>query len=110
MSGPPRRVLAGKHGFECGFVCGQTPDIERDELLARFRGASKSLIAPRSERRRGEESVHCQRSDRGAISDFQGRVAQTLKAASGPPRLMRRHRGHPAMAVILVQHYFSFFA
>ena len=30
-------VLAQKHGIECGFVCGETPDGERDELLARFR-------------------------------------------------------------------------
>jgi DNA repair protein RadD len=33
------RVLAEKHGVECGFVCGETPDRERDEALARFRGA-----------------------------------------------------------------------
>jgi DNA repair protein RadD len=31
-------VLAEKHGFECGFVCSETPDRERDEGLARFRG------------------------------------------------------------------------
>ena len=30
-------VLAERHGIECGFVCGETPDAERDELLARFR-------------------------------------------------------------------------
>lgn len=31
------QVLAEKHGIECGFVCGETPDAERDQLLARFR-------------------------------------------------------------------------
>lgn len=30
-------VLQEKHGLECGFVCGDTPSSERDELLARFR-------------------------------------------------------------------------
>ena len=33
-----QRVLQEKHGVECGFVCGETPPAERDELLARFRG------------------------------------------------------------------------
>jgi DNA repair protein RadD len=33
------RILAEKHGVECGFVCGDTPDREREEVLARFRGA-----------------------------------------------------------------------
>ena len=32
------RVLAERHGVECGFVCGETPAIERDSLLKRFRG------------------------------------------------------------------------
>lgn len=32
------RVLRDKHGLECGFICGDTPSAERDELLARFRG------------------------------------------------------------------------
>ena len=31
------RVLEERHGSECGFVCGQTPAKERDELLARFK-------------------------------------------------------------------------
>lgn len=31
-------VLREKHGVECGFVCGETPTADRDELLARFRG------------------------------------------------------------------------
>lgn len=31
-------VIQDKYGLECGFVCGDTPTIERDELLARFRG------------------------------------------------------------------------
>ena len=31
------QVLAEKHGIECGFVCGETPDEERVEVLARFR-------------------------------------------------------------------------
>jgi DNA repair protein RadD len=29
--------LAAKHNIECGFVCGETPDAERDEVLSRFR-------------------------------------------------------------------------
>lgn len=32
------RTLAEKHGVQCGFVCGDTPAAERDELLDRFRG------------------------------------------------------------------------
>jgi len=32
-----QRVMQEKHGVECGFVCGETPASERDELLARFR-------------------------------------------------------------------------
>jgi DNA repair protein RadD len=32
------QVLREKHGIECGFVTGDTPTGERDELLARFRG------------------------------------------------------------------------
>ncbi len=31
-------TLRDNHGIECGFVTGQTPTGERDELLARFRG------------------------------------------------------------------------
>lgn len=33
-----QRVMQQRHGVECGFVCGETPADERDELLARFRG------------------------------------------------------------------------
>ena len=32
-----QRVLKDNHGIECGFVCGETPNSERDEALARFR-------------------------------------------------------------------------
>lgn len=31
------RVLADKHGIECGFVTGETPTAERDAILGRFR-------------------------------------------------------------------------
>ncbi|QDV62493.1 DEAD/DEAH box helicase [Crateriforma conspicua] len=31
-------TLRTNHGIECGFVTGQTPAAERDEVLARFRG------------------------------------------------------------------------
>ncbi|QDV85533.1 DEAD/DEAH box helicase [Stieleria magnilauensis] len=31
-------TLRRNHGIECGFVTGQTPAAERDEILARFRG------------------------------------------------------------------------
>ncbi|RMF86086.1 MAG: DEAD/DEAH box helicase, partial [Planctomycetota bacterium] len=31
-------VLSRSHDIECGFVCGETPATERDELLTRFRG------------------------------------------------------------------------
>jgi DNA repair protein RadD len=37
-----QRVLREIHHVECGFVCGATPDSERDELLARFRGDQPS--------------------------------------------------------------------
>jgi DNA repair protein RadD len=32
------KILQEKHNTECGFVCGETPAQEREELLARFRG------------------------------------------------------------------------
>lgn len=38
------QVLHERHGIECGFVCGETPDGERDETLRRFRGESKGLF------------------------------------------------------------------
>jgi len=38
------RALQEKHGLECGFVCGETPAAERDELLARFRRVSGGLF------------------------------------------------------------------
>jgi len=38
------RVLGDMSGQECGFVCGETPTAERDELLGRFRkGALRYL-------------------------------------------------------------------
>jgi len=37
-----QRVLQTKHGLECGFVCGETPDAERDLVLARFRGTARA--------------------------------------------------------------------
>ena len=36
------RVLRDEYGIACGFVCGETPSRERDELLARFRGSAQS--------------------------------------------------------------------
>lgn len=39
------QVLREKHGIECGFVCGETPAQERDEVLARFRRVSRGLFA-----------------------------------------------------------------
>jgi DNA repair protein RadD len=32
------RILRDCHGVDCGFICGETPGQERDDLLARFRG------------------------------------------------------------------------
>jgi DNA repair protein RadD len=41
------RVLNEKHGIECGFVCGETPARDRDELLARFRGVASDGLFER---------------------------------------------------------------
>jgi len=41
------RVLHEKHGIECGFVCGETPAGQRDELLARFRGSASNGLFQR---------------------------------------------------------------
>jgi DNA repair protein RadD len=41
-------TLKAKHGLECGFVCGETPARERDELLARFRGEKSNGLFPRA--------------------------------------------------------------
>lgn len=38
------RILREKHNAECGFVCGETPASEREELLARFRGDSSGTL------------------------------------------------------------------
>ena len=39
-----QRILSEKHEIECGFVSGETPSAERDELLARFRGQADGLF------------------------------------------------------------------
>ena len=41
------RVLAERYCVECGFVCGETPDGDRAELLARFRGATSDELFDR---------------------------------------------------------------
>ncbi len=41
-----QHVLQQQHGLECGFVCGQTPDNERDELLTRFRNMPSGGLFP----------------------------------------------------------------
>lgn len=38
------RILRERHNADCGFVCGETPSSERDELLARFRGDSSGTL------------------------------------------------------------------
>ncbi len=43
-----QRVLEKQHGQECGFVCGKTPAAERDEILARFRGAADDGLFKRA--------------------------------------------------------------
>jgi DNA repair protein RadD len=40
-------ILREKHGVECGFISGKTPMAERDELLARFRGAKSEGLFER---------------------------------------------------------------
>jgi DNA repair protein RadD len=39
------RVLQDEHGAQCGFVCGETPTGERDELLDRFRRGELKYLA-----------------------------------------------------------------
>jgi DNA repair protein RadD len=39
------RVLAERHGIECGFVCSKTPAAERDELIGRFRSGELWYLA-----------------------------------------------------------------
>lgn len=41
-------VFRDKHNLECGFVCGETPSAEREELLARFRRDPKQGLFDRS--------------------------------------------------------------
>ena len=38
------RVLRETHGVECGFVCGDTPIAERDELLGRFKAGEFKFL------------------------------------------------------------------
>ncbi|RME98662.1 MAG: DEAD/DEAH box helicase [Alphaproteobacteria bacterium] len=39
------RVLNERHGLECGFVCGETPTKERDELIDRFKSGNLHYLA-----------------------------------------------------------------
>lgn len=39
------RVLAERHGIECGFVCSKTPPAERDGLIRRFRAGDLKYLA-----------------------------------------------------------------
>lgn len=39
------RVLAERHGIECGFVCSKTPPAERDGLISRFRAGDLRYLA-----------------------------------------------------------------
>ncbi len=39
------RVLKEVHGLSCGFVCGDTPTGERDELLGRFKSGDLKYLA-----------------------------------------------------------------
>jgi len=38
------QAVLQKHGAECGFVCGDTPSRERNEILARFRGTEQQSL------------------------------------------------------------------
>ncbi|HMO94288.1 MAG TPA: helicase-related protein [Pirellulaceae bacterium] len=38
------RILQEKHGIECGFVCGDTPTPERDEVLKRFKAGGLKYL------------------------------------------------------------------
>ena len=42
------QVLKERHSIDCGFVCGETPNGERDELLARFRREQNSGLFERA--------------------------------------------------------------
>jgi len=39
------RTLRESHGLECGFVCGETPAGERDELLGRFKAGELKFLS-----------------------------------------------------------------
>jgi DNA repair protein RadD len=38
------KMLDAEHGIECGFVCGETPDVERDATLARFKAGDLKYL------------------------------------------------------------------
>jgi DNA repair protein RadD len=38
------RVMRDEHGIDCGFVCGDTPSVERNETLARFKGGELKFV------------------------------------------------------------------
>lgn len=38
------RILQEQHGIECGFVCGDTPTPERDEVLKRFKAGGLKYL------------------------------------------------------------------
>ena len=40
-----QRVIQDDHGIRCGFVCGDTPDAERDSLLSEFREGRLKYLA-----------------------------------------------------------------
>jgi len=39
------RILSERHGVECGFVCGETPASERNEILNRFKQGDLRFLA-----------------------------------------------------------------
>ena len=41
------KILGEMSGQECGFVCGETPTAERDELLGRFRAGDSEIPGQR---------------------------------------------------------------
>ena len=87
------RVLASKHGIECGFVSGETPTPQRDETLGRFR------------RRRAQVPVQRQRADhrlRRAAHRLRGIAWPTMSPGLYYQMVGRGFRLHPGKQNCLV--------
>jgi DNA repair protein RadD len=90
------RVLAERHGLECGFVCGETPTKERDGTLGRFRAGDLRYLANVNVLTTGFDAPHI---------DCVALLRPTLSPGLFYQAVGRGFRLHPGKADCLVLDY-----